>query len=93
VRSIAPSTAYLRVAAAVAVVALSPTASAGQRTQPRSTHAPLVVKIDDGGFQWGDAGIGAAAGFGGALVLTGGIALAGRRDRALNPRQQEETQI
>ena len=42
---------------------------------------PLVVKVDDGGFHWGDAGIGAAAGFGAALVLAGGLALAGRRDR------------
>jgi hypothetical protein len=41
---------------------------------------PLVVDVDDG-FHWSDAGIGAVAGFGGALVLSGSLALAGHRRR------------
>ncbi len=36
---------------------------------------PLVVKVDDARFRWGDAGIGATAGFGGALVVIGGVSL------------------
>ena len=52
------------------------------------------MKVDDGGFRWGDAGIGAAAGFGAALVLSGSLVLAGRRDRFVThpsqPREEEQ---
>jgi len=70
------STACAGVAAAAA--ALIPVAHAGAPTrQPHSEPdpEPLVVKVDDSRFRWGDAGIGAAAGFGGALVLVGGVSL------------------
>jgi len=39
----------------------------GGRTSP----APVVVRVSDGGFHWGDAAIGAAAAGGVALALTG----------------------
>src|SRR3954466_15945523 len=74
--STASSTAWAGVAAAAA--ALSPVAHAGAPTrQPHSGQhpEPLVVKVDDRRFRWGDAGIGAAAGFGGALVVVGGVSL------------------
>ena len=81
----------------VAVSALSPVAHAGMTTTPpahQQKPEPLVVRVDEGGFRWGDAGIGAAAGFGAALVLAGGLALAGRRDRLVThpsqPREEEQ---
>jgi hypothetical protein len=84
-------------AVTVAAAALSPVAhtdtaapSPGHPQKPE----PLVVRVDDGGFRWGDAGIGAAAGFGAALVLAGGLALAGRSDRVVThpsqPREEEQ---
>jgi hypothetical protein len=61
--------------------------------QPRPTpkQESLVVHVD-GGFHWGDAAIGAAAGFGTAMTLVGGIALVDRRDRVVTrpPLQREE---
>ena len=36
--------------------------------QPRQ---PVVVKVSEGGFRWGDAAIGAAAASGAALALAG----------------------
>jgi hypothetical protein len=47
---------------------------AAAAAEPAPT-TPIVVRVDEGGFQWTDAGIGAAAGFGAALVLAGSIAL------------------
>jgi hypothetical protein len=57
----------------------------------RTKQDSLVVRVD-GGFHWGDAAIGAAAGFGAAITLVGGIALVGRGDRAMTrpPLQREE---
>lgn len=50
----------------------------------------LVVRGEDG-FRWGDAGIGAAGGFGAALVLSGSLALTGRGNRAgPHPRRHKE---
>jgi hypothetical protein len=97
-RSIASPTSPRRVAAGVAAAAtLSPVAYAAPhapppRPQPKSV--PFVIKVNDGGFRWGDAGIGAAGGFGAALVLFGSLALAGRRDRNVThpPRPREEQQ-
>jgi len=71
-----------------------PTALArADAVQPRPTPAqePLVVRVN-GGFQWGDAAIGAAAGFGAAITLVGGIALVDRRDRVVirPPLEREE---
>ena len=81
--SIAPPSGRVPLAAAAALLALSPLAHAGT---PPPAHSPepesLVVRVD-GAFHWGDAGIGAAAGFGAGLVLAGSLALAGRSDRAV----------
>jgi hypothetical protein len=68
------------VAAAVALVALSPVARAGSpATHPNPE--PIAVKVDDG-FHWGDAGIGAAAGVGAALIVAGGLAIGRGGDEA-----------
>jgi len=40
----------------------------GRTQQPRQ---PVVVKVSEGGFRWGDAAIGAAAASGAALALAG----------------------
>jgi len=84
-----------RVACTLVAAALTPVAQAGSPSQrPAHRPEPLVVTVRDGGFHWGDAGIGAAAGFGAALVLAGGLALAGRRDRvAPNRHRYEEGQV
>jgi len=93
-RSTAIRTDRLRIAAVLAAAALAPVAHAGPPTghaKPRPTSQPLVVRGGDGGFRWGDAGIGAAAGFGGALVLAGSLALTGRRDQVVHyPRHRRD---
>ena len=64
--------------AAIAAAVLSPVAHGGATLrQPHRAPdpEPLVVKVDDARLRWGDAGIGATAGFGGALVLVGGVSL------------------
>jgi hypothetical protein len=79
------------IAAAIATAMPTPLANA-DAAQPRPTpkQDSLVVRVD-GGFRWGDAAIGAAAGFGTAITLVGGIALVGRRDRVvIRPRLQRE---
>jgi len=84
VRAITASALLVPIATTVALAALSPVAlGSGTPAQPktRARPEPIVVRIDDAGFRWGDAGIGAAAGFGIALVLAGSLALTGRRDR------------
>jgi hypothetical protein len=43
--------------------------------------APTVLARPSGGFDWGDAGIGLAAGFGLAAIVTGGLLLAYRGPR------------
>ena len=68
------------IAAAVVLAALSPVARAGAPAAHPNPE-PIVVKVDDG-FRWGDAGIGAAAGLGAALVVAGGLLLARSGDRA-----------
>jgi hypothetical protein len=40
----------------------------GRTEQPRR---PVVVKVSEGGFRWGDAAIGAAAASGAALAMAG----------------------
>jgi hypothetical protein len=67
------------IAAAVALAGLSPVADAGAPA-PHPKPEPIVVKIDDG-FHWGDAGIGAAAGVGAALLAAGGLVLLRSADR------------
>ena len=80
--------------AAVTAAGVSPVAhGATLRLRHRgSDPEPLVVKVDDARFRWGEAGIGAAAGFGGALVLVGGVSLrrAGRTELVGIRRTQEK---
>jgi len=74
----------LRACGVVVLAAAMPTALANADAgQSRSTpkQDSLVVRVDSG-FHWGDAAIGAAAGFGAAITLVGGVALVGRGDRA-----------
>jgi hypothetical protein len=44
-----------------------------------------VVVAAAGGFDWTDGGIGAAAGFGLAIMLTAGLAIARSRDSLTSP--------
>jgi hypothetical protein len=53
---------------------------------PLSDRAPVVVRVTDGGFHWGDAAIGAAAGSG-LTLLVGGTVRGARR----TPERNEET--
>jgi hypothetical protein len=52
--------------------------------------SPLIVRVQDGGFHWGDAAIGAAAGFGASLVAVGGIALRRTPARKAHGQSSEE---
>jgi hypothetical protein len=71
--------------AAIALAAIAPAAASARFDnnpvyfpQPRPTVA--VVQHPSGGFDWGDAAIGAAAGVGAsALAFGGATAMAGRR--------------
>jgi hypothetical protein len=94
-RSISSAGRRLRTAAAVLVAAVTLVAASGAtapRPKPQATQVPLVVKVDDG-FRWGDAAIGAAAGFGAALVLAGSLTLAGRTGRVMSfPQRRRRTQ-
>jgi len=87
VRAITSLAQLLPVGATLALTALSPAALASghilQSATPTESE-PIVVRVDDGGFRWGDAGLGAAAGFGVALVLAGSLALTGHRDRGVD---------
>jgi hypothetical protein len=84
------------IAAATAIAALCATTvarAAAPPTKPRHDPLPLVVRVEDSGFHWGDAGIGAAAGFGAALVLSGSLVLISQRDRVgRHPSQHMEEQ-
>jgi hypothetical protein len=55
--------------AAALALATSPAATLPPRPEP------IVVRVDDGGFNWDDASLGAAAGFGAGVALVGGLAL------------------
>ena len=56
----------------IALALCFPAPSSGQ-AQPRTEQPrqPVVVKVSEGGFRWGDAAIGAAAASGAALALAG----------------------
>ena len=62
-----------RIMALTTVIAVSFAApSSGQTPRARTEQTqPVVVKVSEGGFRWGDAAIGAAAASGGALALAG----------------------
>jgi hypothetical protein len=40
-----------------------------------SHETPIVVRVDEHGFGWADAAVGAVAGVGATLVTVGGVAL------------------
>lgn len=56
--------------AAVKTIVVSPDDRAFARNNP-SVSSPTLVRVADGGFDWTDAGVGAASGFGVALVILG----------------------
>ena len=56
-----------------AALALPSGASADTGTTTHET--PIVVRVDDHGFGWTDAAIGAVAGISATLVTAGGVAL------------------
>ena len=89
--SIASPAGLLSLVIAAGLPLWSSAAVAGSRTRTvPAPSEPLVVKVDDGS-SWADTGIGAAGGFGAALVLAGSLALAGRKHRSTSqpPRQEE----
>jgi hypothetical protein len=78
-------------ALALAVGAIAPTAASARyelnpltpTTTPSHQPAVQIVRVPaSGGFDWGDAGIGAAGGFGlSMLAIGGGLVITQRRDR------------
>jgi hypothetical protein len=80
--------------AALAILAITAISDevAGAGTPPPSgpPSGPFVVRVDDQAFHWSDAAVGAAGGFGAALVIAGGIAL--RRSTAVAARQIESNE-
>lgn len=70
----------LRRLAATALVLFAVAASEasgvrGTNQPPARTPAPVVVRVADNGFHWGDAGLGAAAAIG-LVLLAAGLAAA-----------------
>ena len=61
------------IALAAALAVCFPATSSGEGPGPGADRPrqPVVVKVSQGGFRWGDAAIGAAAASGAALALHG----------------------
>lgn len=60
----------LRIGVAVLLVAaLGASAALAQASDPPQPAQPVVVKVEEGGFRWGDAGLGAAAGVAASLLV------------------------
>jgi hypothetical protein len=55
----------------IAVAFAAPASGQTQRARTGQPQQPVVVKVSEGGFRWGDAAIGAAAASGGAVALAG----------------------
>jgi hypothetical protein len=55
----------------IAVTFAAPSSGQMPRAGTKQPQQPVVVKVSEGGFRWGDAAIGAAAASGGALALAG----------------------
>jgi hypothetical protein len=64
-------TRIMALAAAVAVGFPAPSSGQAPRTRTDQARQPVVVKVSEGGFRWGDAAIGAAAASGAAVALAG----------------------
>ena len=60
------------VTAIAALCAATVARAAAPPTKPRHDPQPLIVRVDDSGFHWGDAGIGAAGGLLLAMLGLGG---------------------
>ena len=61
------------VQALVLAAALALPAGAAGAGAERDT--PIVVRVDEGGFRWTDAAVGAVAGIGATFVTAGSVAL------------------
>jgi hypothetical protein len=69
------------IALATAAAVCFPAPSFGQAlTRTDQARRPVVVKVSEGGFRWGDAAVGAAAASGVAAAL-GGVSLLRRQLR------------
>jgi hypothetical protein len=68
-----------------AALALPSGAGADAGTTTRET--PIVVRVDEHGFGWTDAAVGAVAGIGATLVAAGGVALI--RPQSPNPSHEK----
>ena len=55
--------------------ALAPPSGAQADAGTPTHETPIVVRVDDRGFAWTDATIGAVAGIGATLVTAGSVAL------------------
>jgi hypothetical protein len=75
--------------ATTAGVAASPHPARDSNPQSKDEPGPRVVYVHDADFRWGDAGIGAAGGFGVAVAAGGLVALA-RFERARTQATQKE---
>lgn len=70
------------------LVAVAAASSYGAATSPppdssRERPSTVVVRVPDGGFHWGDAGVGAVAALATTLLALG-VVLALRPDRGVN---------
>lgn len=61
----------IALATVLAVCFPAPSSGEAPRLRPEQSRQPIVVKVSEGGFRWGDAAIGAAAASGAALALAG----------------------
>ena len=61
--------------ALVLTAALALPAGAGADAGTPAHETPIVVRVDEQGFAWTDAVVGAVAGIGATLVTVGGVAL------------------
>ena len=73
------STAWMVALLLVCAVTSGGTARAGRSGSP-ARQPSVVVKVDRGGFRWGDAAIGAAAAFA-VVLLVHGLALSRGRSK------------
>jgi hypothetical protein len=61
----------MALAAAFTVCFVTPSPGQTPPTRVEQARQPVVVKVSEGGFRWGDAAIGAAAASGMAIALAG----------------------
>jgi hypothetical protein len=61
----------MALAAVFAVCFVTPSSGQAPPTRDEQPRQPVVVKVSEGGFRWGDAAIGAAAASGAAIALAG----------------------